>query len=288
VNPIVWRLPFSGGATLLPAGCIHHPHQDKALFKEWIHALKTTRNGVSILMGDALDQERTHYREHLRSYRADSNSQAALDRHHRRDVEDLAKLLLPVKGKLIGAISGNHYHEFMDGTTSDQYLCRLLGIPFLGPMGCVRLDFMNSQDRVAHRMVVTAHHNGGSRGSRTMGADVNALGRFGQVVESSIYLLSHTHQCHGHKKDILTVNGANPPVVEARTICYVRTGAFLKGYDSALPTNNAPYFPGYAELAAYPPTTLGFVKIHIDLKQGASTLNGSRQSTVTERITLEF
>jgi hypothetical protein len=176
MKPVTWSVPF-GHSTLLPAGCVHYPIGEKDLLREWVRAVAEAPNGFTILMGDALDCARTHYRKHIRSYQEDENSQEALDGWHRKDVEALAKELIPIKNKIIGAISGNHFWQFMDGTTSDQYLCQLLGIRYLGPYAAVRLEFKNKDGRVRHHMTLVAHHNGGSQGGRTTGCGWRTLSR---------------------------------------------------------------------------------------------------------------
>jgi hypothetical protein len=241
-------------------------------------------------MGDSLDTARTHFRKHVRSYQEDANSQEALDNWHRRDVEDLARELSPIKSKIIGAISGNHYWEFMDGTNSEQYLCQLLGIRYLGPMAAVRLEFVRRERRL-HYLTMVAHHNGGSQGGRTTGGDVNALNRFESSFDADIYLLSHTHRRHGHKETGLMLSpSSDPPQVLERTKVFVRTGAFLKGFKPDNPTVNAPHFPGYAELRAYRPTDLGWVKIHINLTETNSSHGRGAKAAlgVKQDITLEY
>jgi len=266
MKPIAVNLPF-GRSTFIPCGCIHWPVGEKDLLREWVRAVAEAENGFTILMGDALDCARTHFRKHVRSYNDDENSQEALDEWHRRDVEALAKELEPIKKKIIGAISGNHFWQFQDGTTSDQYLCRLLGIRYLGPYAAIRLDFRDKGGKggAKHHMTVIAHHNGGSQGGRTTGGDVNGVLRMEHAFDADIYLLSHTHRRHAHKETVLTLNMRGEPNLRERTKVFVRTGAFLKGFKSDEPTVNAPHFPGYAESRAYRPTDLGWVTIHIKL-----------------------
>lgn len=267
MNPIAWDVPW-GRSTFMPAGCLHWPVGEKDLLRQWVRSVAEAENGFTILMGDALDCARTHYRKHIRSYQEDENSQEALDEWHRKDVRDLAKELEPIKGKIIGAISGNHYWQFMDGTTSDQYLCQLLGIRYLGPYAAIRLDFRNQTNgRVMYHMTMVAHHNGGSQGGRTTGGDVNAALAMERAFEADIYLVSHTHRRHAHKETILTLSSKGKPAVRERMKVFVRTGAFLKGFKADSPTANAPHFPGYAELRAYRPTDLGWVTLNIKLSQ---------------------
>lgn len=217
-------------------------------------------------MGDTCDAARTHYRKHVRSYQEDENSQEALDEWHRREVRDLAKILLPIRKRIMGAILGNHFWEYLDGTNSEQYLCQLLGIPYLGPVGVIRLEFMSrTRKQVDHSLTVVAHHNGGSNGGRTPGADVNALKRAEDAFDADIHLLSHTHRRHGYKEPILVLSSKGTPRLLERTKVFVRTGAFLKGFKEDRPTTTQKHLPSYAEQKLYRPTDLGWVEIHIKL-----------------------
>ena len=239
-------------------------------------------------MGDSCDFARTHYRDHVRGYRADKNSQEVLDRWARKDVEALAKILDPIKKKLIGAILGNHFWEFLDGTNSEQYLCQILGIPYLGPTALVRLEFRDrgGKGQLRHTMTLWGHHHGGSSGGRTTGADVGALERAEGSFDADIYLLGHTHKRHVIKKPILTMSSKGKPHIVARMKTMVRTGAFLKGYMEDCPSTTMQHVPTYAEEKAYRPTDLGWVEITIKL----SAVHSNKQDTneIRQAISVRF
>jgi hypothetical protein len=267
LKPISYVVPF-GKVYVKAAGCIHFPLGERELLRKWVRDVATTPNCVTMLMGDNLDCARTKYQKHIRSYQADGNSQEALDAWYRKDVEALAQELMPIKDRIIGAISGNHGWTFLDGTTGDQFLCYLLGIPYLGPYAAVRLEFRDGgkkTGKLRHQLTMVAHHSGGSQGGRTTSGDLSALLRTETAFDADIYLLSHTHRRYGTKETTLTISRTGVPKVVERTKVFVRTGAFLKGFKADNPTNTAPHFPGYAELAAFRPTDLGYVTISIDL-----------------------
>lgn len=225
-----------------------------------MQSVKEAQNGWTILMGDTCDSARTHYRTHLKSYTQDENSQIQLDEWHRREVAELAKLLEPIRDRIAGAILGNHYWEYSDGTNSEQYLCQILKIPYLGPTGIVRVEYSGARGDVMAMQVVYAHHNGGSNGGRTEGGDANALTRSEGSFEADIYVLSHTHKRRAFKMPVLTLTNKGVPRVRERTRVFIRSGAFLKGYAEDHPSAERPHFPSYAEKAAYRPTDLGWVE----------------------------
>jgi len=241
---------------------------------------------LGVFTGDTQDCARTHYRDHLRGYRADANSQAALDAWSKKDVRDLAKLLKPIRHKIIGAIKGNHLFEFSDGVNTEQYLCQLLDIPYLGPMAAVRLEFRDKAGRMAHQMTLVGHHNGGSNGGGSPGADVTAMKRLENAWDADIYVLSHTHRRGFIKEPILTLSAKGEPRVVERCKVFIRSGAFLKGYKDDFPTVDKFHAPNYAEEKAYRPTDLGWVTANIKLTHVGG--NGDGHGSVKQDITLSY
>lgn len=245
-------------------------------------------------MGDSMDSARTHYRDHVRSYRQDENSQEALDEYHKEDVRKLAKVLEPIKGRIAGAILGNHYWQYLDGTNSEQYLCQLLGIRYLGPTGIVRLEFRDKSKDVRLMMVLYAHHSGGSAGGRTAGGDVNALHRAETAFDADIYCLSHTHRRYAHREPVLGLTRKGTPRLVERPKVFIRTGAFLKGYREDFPSTERPHFPTYAEQKAYRPTDLGWVTCAVDVTYQRDHANGNKKrgereaNVVRPEITVSF
>lgn len=248
-------------------GCAHRPIGEDALWKQWIKEVKNDKTGFALLCGDTLDFARTHYREHLRSYRSDRNSQIAIDRWVEQEVADVARDLDPIKGKIIGAILGNHAHETVDGINTEQLLCQRLGIPYLGVMGAVRLDFMDPDGSRRHTLGLVAHHNGGSRGAGSAAGDLRQLEAFEAKFDADIYVLSHTHRRLAHKVPQLMMQQRGEPRLVERTKVYIRTGTLMKGYAEDNPRADKPHFPSYAEEAAYRPTDLGWVRCEINMKK---------------------
>jgi hypothetical protein len=246
--------------TLLPACCIHWPLTEKHLLLEWVDRLQATPDARGILMGDSLDCARSHYRNHIRSYRDDENSQEALDEYHRKEVRELAKILDPVKSKLFGAIRGNHFWEFSDGTNSEQYICQLLQIPYLGAIAMIRVSFHKYKSNKVCTLVIYAHHSGGSAGARTTGGDVAGMVRSEAGFDADIYLTGHTHRRLAHKETVLALTTKGEPRIVDRSRVFARCGSFLKGFRDDHPNTMQPHRPSYAEVRALRPTDLGWVK----------------------------
>lgn len=272
MRPISVALPY-GDSVFFPACCLHWPIGERDLLKEWVEKVRRTPNGFALLLGDSHDGVRTHYRDHIRSYRSDQNSQILLDDFIRKDVRDLAKVLEPIKGKILGAIRGNHYWEFADGTNTEQYLCQLLGLRYLGVVGLIRVDFKH-KEKVRNSMVIYAHHHGGTKGARTTGGDMGALERAEGQFDADVYVLGHTHRRYGVKLPKLSLTSkGNPPRIREHSKALIRAGSFLKGFKEDFPTVAQPHFPTYAEEGALRPLDLGWVELHISFRAGDYDIN---------------
>lgn len=285
MRPIAWTQSF-GDSTFIPAGCLHWPIGEKDLLRKWVRTVAETPNAFTMLMGDSLDSARTHYRDHVRAYRSDQNSQIQLDEWNKRDVAELAKELRPIKDKIIGVIRGNHYWEYADGTNSEQELCRQLGLTYLGPVGIVRVDFRDKSGKCRHTLVIYGHHHGGSMGGRTTGGDVAGLERSELSFDADIYVLSHTHRRHGFKVPKLGITSKGPARITEYTRVFIRSGAFLKGFGEDHPSKERPHFPTYAEEKALRPTDLGFVALEIKLSQIHNRSNKANE--VRREFTLRY
>ena len=279
MKPLIVQRPF-GKNTFYALGCAHRPIGETDLWKAWIKEVRADKNAFALLCGDTLDFARTHYREHLRSYRSDRNSQIAIDKWVGEEVEEVARDLRPIRDKIVGAILGNHAHETVDGINSEQLLCQKLGIPYLGVMGALRLDFMEGETR-RHTLTLVAHHTGGSRSAGSAGADVKQLENFEAKWDADIYVLSHTHRRLAHKVPQLAVQQRGEPRVIERTKVLIRTGTLLKGYGEDSPRADRPHFPSYAEEAAYRPTDLGWVRCEIGMHK-----DGEGRVKVDYRLTV--
>ena len=259
------EFPYSPrNITFMPAGCIHWPRTNKALLTEWVKAVGSNPHAFTMLVGDSFDFARGRYRKHIGTYTDDLNSPEAVDDWVRRDVRDLAKILEPIRGKIIGVLEGNHYHRFMDGTNSEQELCRQLRLEYLGALGVVRVDFTqkNNKGRAREHLVIYGHHSGGSGGGRTHGHDMNVLARQAAVLDADIYVLSHTHDAYGKVIPIEMINQQGKARVVLRERAFIRTGCFMSR-KTPRPSLSGSYQPSYQERAAYPPRHSGWVEVKV-------------------------
>lgn len=253
---------------LIPASCIHYPVGEVDLLEKFVRRIEGDPLARTILMGDMLDQDRTHRRKHRKAYTEDGSSIPLHDdRHNRADVERLAEILKPIRGKIYGVLQGNHYYQYSTGVTSDQYLCELLDVPYCGPIGFLRLTLKHGSGSTKNVMV-WAHHSGGSLGGRTTSGSISALLRQEPNWDADVYLLGHDHRRTAWTESTLGLTSKGVPRAMERTKVFARVGAFLKTYkhEDCVP-KVTPHFPGYGEEKAFRPAGLGWIEITIHLRK---------------------
>lgn len=248
---------------LMPAACIHWPLTDEDLFREWVQRVQD-RNAYVFLLGDSFDFARSHYRRFQRTYQDDPSSPQAIDGWHQADIEDLAKILEPIKRRILGVIRGNHHHLFKDGTDSEQHLCQLLGVRYLGVEAAIRLDMEDES------LVLYLHHDGGSGGT-TMGGDVNGLLKAAGVVNPDVVISAHTHKAYGFKEPQHEVARTGLPVILSRDRAFLRAGCF-KSHDEPTPNATAEFTPNYRAEKAYRPTNDGWVELEVEFRSSGRRL----------------
>ena len=261
----------SGEFTLIPACCLHFPEGEISLIEKFVKRVESDPKARVILLGDSMDQERTHRRKHRKSYVDDESSMSTDDRHNRRDVEELAHILNPISDRIWGVLQGNHYYQYSSGVTSDQYLCQLLEVPYCGPVGLFRIAVGGGGKGGANssrNLKIWCHHSGGSMGGRTLGGSVNALLRQENSWDVDMYLIGHDHRRVCWRESTMGLTDQGPPKILERTRVFARVGAFLKTYkhETCIPKKSV-HIPGYGENAAYRPSDLGWVEIGVKLKK---------------------
>lgn len=177
-----------------------------------------------------------------------------------------------------------------DGTTSEQYLCQLLKIPFLGTTGMVRLDFA-SKSKMLNHLVIYAHH--GTGGGITIGGDANSLEKKEAGFDADIYVLSHTHRRHAFKTEQLKLSSKGTPSLRTRQRVFIRTGTFLKGYAHDNPVAERAYQAPYAEKMGLRPTSLGYVEVligmtHISHRERDITAQRAYRQEVRTTLDVKF
>ena len=237
---------------IVPLGDVHYGNIncDVKKFKETIEYIKNTTNCYTIIMGDMCDAVM------ISDKRFDISTVAPELREKVNDLgmaqyEAMRNMLLPIKGKILAAVDGNHgdtmytkYH-----TDYDAWLYRELNVPDMGTAGFLVIKFNREQ---YHTETVTVFMHHGFIAGRKSGGKLNAMEDLSASYDADVFLMGHSHDLFAKSKARVSVAGTK---LKVRKQYFAQTGTFLQTYVQG--TNC------YAEKAGYPPTKTGCIKIKL-------------------------
>lgn len=209
----------------VPFGDVHygaplHARHEFARFCAWA---KKQKNAVFLGMGDYTEAYSTSEREIVRHLH---ESNARTDKVRMAEMcDDLYEKIEFMKGRCIGLIEGNHFgYVGSGGQTTTEYLCNRLEAPYLGTCSHIklRIDYHGSETTVA----ILVHHGKGA--GSTPGGSLNAVAKFGDVMECDIAIMGDDHHL-GFWMDA-KLDRKDKEVLQ-KPIAYIRSGSFLKGYE---------------------------------------------------------
>jgi hypothetical protein len=169
--------------------------------------------------------------------------------------EQFARELEPIKDKIPFLSLGNHHHDYADGTNDVQELCRLLGVPYGGVGGFLRLRIcLKERPTMAFIVLNILYHHGTRIGmGSTMGGDVNAMVKKAEAWDFDALIVAHNHKKHGVHIPLVGVPKRGRMQLIERPKAYIRAGCFMRGYVKDCVT--------YAEEAGLMnPTAIGHVR----------------------------
>lgn len=242
--------------TLYPLSDVHWPAHDHDKLEAWRDAVLNDETAIVTLGGDLFDFARGKYRGFIGSYTGDNNSRRPIDSMAYSHIDGLAEFLAPIAGKVASTVVGNHFWTFADGRVSDQQLALQMGIgeTFCGAFGIIRVDLKSLPVRIA------LHHDAGRRGG-TASADMLVFQHWSHGCAADIYVAGHTHrQWAGIFQTKVGISDTEDKVIDQKLV-FVRSGAFLKGYEESVLNPEAPFMPDYAEVAMLPPSVLGIISV---------------------------
>lgn len=242
--------------TLIPIGDIHYlsANCDRPLLKRVITEIKEDPNARWLGMGD--------YGEFITPkdprWSAGGIDRELIDVGQVDEIGDLmiehlAELFRPIIGKCWGMGRGNHElaYERHNGTNILKRLLRALDRDELDT-GWACLTRVGFEDDHQHRNGWTIYHAHGWQSGRTKGAKVNQAEKMVGHCDADIYL-------HGHSHDrwVLPIARLRADQRHEKLIADDKfaghTGCFLRTYQVDA--------EGYGEVAEYPPTSLGPIRL---------------------------
>lgn len=180
-----------------------------------------------------------------------------------QQIDDLARLLDPIKKKCLCLVVGNHEEHIRLKFNFDigYELSKRFNAPLLGYDGWLQLLLKRNVNRSNgdHRGLPSVTYNiyisHGFGGGRSTGPKINRLEEVATYMDADLIILGH-----GHKRIVA------PPIlkicldrngnVRTRKQIAVMAGSFLKGYVEGSTT--------YVEKQGYHPSDLGTIKIDLD------------------------
>ena len=272
-------IPKFPEAILLPIGDIQYGVEacDLDRLKRHLEWADKKPNAYFLGMGDYVDFGSPSNRGKLRGMLANNELYDVvgdgLKDLAERHLEDLKKVLAPTKGKWLGLLSGHHFWEFDDGTTSDTRLADFLEAPFLGSSAIVRMDFPATNSYTN----IFCHHGEGSGALQS--APLNRLEKYMNAWEDvQIFLIAHHHKKVSAKLPrVRPVFDGEVPGLKEQQCILAGTGSFLKGYVPGS-TDRGRAAGTYVEKKMLRPVTLGAVTIWLrpyvnDVGDGAVDLD---------------
>lgn len=232
-------------AYLVPIGDIHvgdkaFGKKGRAKLKGYLEWVAKTPNARIFLMGDIYNV-------------ASRNSKTSPFESSSSEYQEAIDLFKPVKGKIIGAITGNHERRMEDAFGFNPLVpfCVELGIPYLGYSAVIRFRVgrrARSGNQFHQLYHLYAHHTTGGGGG--LGASLNRKVKLQEIMQGvDAYLGGHSHQMTTGFRSVF--EPGRHGIVE-RKVAFVDTGSYLDWNGS------------YAEAGQYTPGKLGSPRIRMD------------------------
>ncbi len=159
-----------------------------------------------------------------------------------QQIKKACELLLPIKDKLLCAVSGNHERRASkDGIDLDYWLSTELGIQNAYDLGSIVLfiRFGKNTASKSGKFLYTVYCTHGSGGGSMVGGKANRLAKIGQIVNTDVVIVGHTHTPLTFKEMSYQISEQTSSVF-AKETTYVNASATLD-YES------------YAELSGMKP-----------------------------------
>lgn len=254
---VPFKLTSNQKMMLMPVGDIHFMSKGWPRQKFKDHLSWGMDRGAHFLgMGEYLDFTSASQRALMAPLRDHVREQISEQIDER--VLEFYEMISFTKGRWIGLLEGDHFWTYEDGTTCDQKLCQLLGVPFLGVDAIIRLSSVDApEDHPEADVTVYAHHGIGS--ARTQGGHLHRIEDLLKWISADIYLMGHTHAkvSAAIDRQFISPDGFH----YHRTTIVARTGGWFRGYLSHEPLDlsepAAKSRGTYVEKKAYTPSAMG-------------------------------
>lgn len=230
----------------------------KGKWDEYVADVKNTRNVITIGMGDYTDNFRPTIQGRLYAALGRDDSSKTIDQMHQKQIrEDVYPLLKPVVANSVclGLLGGHHDLTYSDGTNSTQYLCRLLGVPYLGDgEAMIRVHLKIGTICLSFELYAT--HGQGAGGA--VGSSIAKLQKMLGHMDVDVILRGHSCDKFIFQEPQYYLSKSNPPRLRQRNRIIANCGSFSDGRSEGETT--------YVEKANLTPKAVGYIQIHINIR----------------------
>ena len=180
-------------------------------------------NSYYMFLGDTQDSHSASERKLLSQVH--DCSKEHFDEVYGKLSDDFNKSVAFMKDRTIGCIEGNHYFEFLDGTTSTMRLCQALNARYLGNKAIVRIILKKGNEKTKLEYLV--YHGRG--GGQTAGACFNVLEKDLASLEGVDAVISGHDHSKGHRP-VSRVYTRPDMTIADKTIHLIKTGSYQTSY----------------------------------------------------------
>lgn len=219
-------VPFN----LFPLGDIQlgTPASDVDRLREWIRYTQSFPNPRYVGLGDYIDlgspSNRTNLIAQLKKGTLYDSVSDALDLAAEEYYGELRSVLEPTKGQWDALVSGHHYWEYPDGTTTDTRLADYLGCEHIDGAAYVVYKFAARRGVQPVCRLWMAH---GNTGGKSIGLPLSQLEHVSTGFDADLYLIGHHHKLIATKLDKLAYTEEG---LQYKEVLLASTGSWMKGY----------------------------------------------------------
>lgn len=237
------------------------------MWERYVEDVRATRNVITVGMGDYTDHFRPTVQGRLR-VALDEDSEKTVDQLHRDHIRrEVLPLLKPVvaNSACLGLLGGHHDMTYSDGTNSTQYLCQLLGVPYLGNgEALLRVNLKIHTSCLSFTLYATHGEGNGS----SVGGNINKLQRLLGYMDADILLRGHSCDKFIFQEPWYSLTKEHPPKLRLRNRIVANCGSFSDGRAQGETT--------YVERKNLYPKAVGYVQIHLNVKRCGPGGNNKR------------
>lgn len=231
----------------------------RSKWDEYVADVKATENVITIGMGDYTDHFRPTVQGRLYNALGKDDSVKTFDEMHRKHIKrDVYSLIKPVveNSVCLGLLGGHHDLTYANGTTSTQYLCELLGVPYLGDgEALLRVNLKLYTAGLSFTIYATHGQGTGNAVGSSIAKQQKLLAHF----DADIFLRGHSCDRYVFQEPKYFLTHTIPPKLRQRNLLIANTGSFSDGRAEGETT--------YVEKANLIPKAVGYVRLPINVRR---------------------